>query len=349
VTTLPLEANAGSPPAARSIDARAWLIWAAGALIVALTAFHPWYQIILIGLVLLLWPGDSQTAGFLRLGMLIRLGLIALVFGAAFNGLIVRVGDTVLLHLPDSIPIIGGPIYAEAVVYGALNALRFVSILFTFALFSRSVNYADLLRLAPSAFFEFGLILSIGFTLAPSMLRAFNEIREAQALRGHRPRGVRDLLPLFTPLVISGMERALCLAESMEARGYGGGARSGVYVGQILTLLSLAGYMAILAVHTFAPLALPLLWTLLALNSLLLLFAVRQLSRAAGRTRLRRGHWGLAEWLIMGGALLPVIAMLTADRSLLVYDAYRMTALGLPRLDPWIAITLLGLALPAIR
>jgi hypothetical protein len=44
-----------------------------------------------------------------------------------------------------------------------------------------------------------------------------------------------------------------------------------------------------------------------------------------------------------------VIAMLTADRSLLVYDAYRMAAVGLPVLDPWIAITLLGLALPAIR
>ena len=355
LNTLRMEADAGSPPAAvltpKALDARAWLVWITGALIVALATFNPWYPMLLIGLVILLWPGDSASAGFLRLGVLLRIGLIALAFGAAFNGLFVRFGVTVVLNLPGGIPLFGGPIYAEAMVYGALNALRFVAILFAFALFSRSVNFADLLRLAPPAFFELGLVMSIGFTLAPSMLRAFTDIRAAQALRGHRLRGVRDLLPLVTPLVISGMERALALAESMESRGYGGGlpdsdsARQ-VRAAQALTLVSLVGFMIALAVHTFWPVDAFWLVALLTGNTALLIVALRRLSHVSGRTRLDRGRWSWPETVVAGSALLAIAAFLLTDRSILVYDAYRMTALGLPAFNPWLGLALLALAAP---
>lgn len=322
------------------VDPRAWLVWVASALVVGLTLFNPWYQLILIGIVVLLWPGDSDAGPLLRLRVLIRIGVLALIIGGGFNMLVVRVGEVVLFRLPDAIPILGGPYTAESLLYGVLNALRFVGILFAFALFNRSVEYADVLRLAPSALFELGLIISIGFTLAPSMLRAFNEIREVQALRGHRGRGLRDLLPLFAPLVASEAERALTLAESMEARGFGvSGQRRG-----LLALAGVIGLLAVAFVNAFTPLPPPLLWLLIAL----LAASVALTLRDPGRTRLRRGHWGGAETLVSLGALLPVAVYLFADRAALVYEVYQMSAVGLPPFNPWIAVAMLGLAVPLV-
>jgi len=343
------------------IDARAWLIWVGAALIIALTAFNPWYHLLLIGVVALIWPAqrgaandaEESTDGLMTPRMLIRIGLIALVFGAVFNMLAVRVGDTVLVRLPDSIPIIGGPLYLEALVYGLLNALRVISILCVFALFSNVVRYADILRLAPPAFFDLGLIVSIGFTLVPFTRRAYRDIREAQTLRGHRPRGLRDMLPLVSPLVVSGMERSLMLAESMEARGYGGGLPNAEQIGsmrrhQLQLVLVLSAIFLILGAYTFRPFALPVLWGALGSAAALMLWALRKLSRLSGRTRLRQGHWGFAESLLSLGALLALVAVLVADHALLVWDVYRLSAVGLPGLNPWLAAALLGLAAPLL-
>lgn len=327
----------------RPLDTRAWLVWVASALIVGLTTLNPWYALTLIGVVVLLWQGAGSGGGLLRLGALFRLALVALVIGAIFNALVVRQGDTTLLRLPDWLPILGGRWTVEALVFGALNALRFVSLIFAFALFSRAVNFADLLRLAPPALFELGLVVSIGFSLAPSMLRAFSEIREAQALRGHEGRGVRDLLPLFTPLVVSGMERALALAEAMEARGYGGGqpiSRQSAARG----LIGLGGLLAPLTLYAFAPS--PIWLGVAALAGLSLVGMLRRMS--VGRTRLRRGHWGLPEWVVSAGAALAGLIILSANPATLVYDAYRLSVAGLPPFNPWIGAALLGLALPGL-
>lgn len=314
---------------------------------VALTAFNPWYQLIIIAIAILLWPGDA--GGYLRLGVLLRLALILLIVGAVFNAVIVRVGDIVFLQLPESIPVFGGTYTVESVVYGLLNALRLVSIIFAFAVFSRAINYTDLLRLAPAALFELGLILSIGFTLVPSMLRTFSEIREAQTLRGHRPRGVRGLLPLFTPLVVSGMERALTLAEAMETRSYGAVRDTQqAHKGQILALIGLFGLSVTLAVHVFIPLTSVALVLLLALNTALIGFALWLLARGSGRTRLRRAHWSLPETLIAIGGLLPAIVVLFSDRVALTYNVYSMATIGLPPFNPWIGVALIGLIAPML-
>ena len=64
-------------------------------------------------------------------------------------------------------------------------------------------------------------VTSIAITFVPQTVTRFTEIREAQALRGHRVRRIGDLLPLIIPLLAGGMERSMDLAEAMEARGYG--------------------------------------------------------------------------------------------------------------------------------
>jgi energy-coupling factor transport system permease protein len=335
----------------RPLDARAWLLWLAGMLIPALFTFNLWIQLLTIGIALLVWPGDATDGqgGFLQRGVLLRLAVAAMVIGALFNVLAVRQGATVLLTLPDALPLLGGPLTLEALSYGLLNALRVVSIVFAFATFSRVIDYADLLRLMPAALFELGLMVSIGVTLIPFTLRAFREIREAQALRGHQAQGVRGLLPLFAPLVANGMEHALMLAESLEARGYGAARLSRrVAAGQLMALFSLVVLLLLLVLHTFSPLSDGVMVAGLLGTVALMLVGFRQLASGSGRTRWRRLRWGLPEVVVTAGVIAATAGVLVADRTLLSYDPYRLTALGWPAFSPWLGLALLGLALPAL-
>jgi energy-coupling factor transport system permease protein len=52
------------------------------------------------------------------------------------------------------------------------------------------------------------------------------DLREAQRLRGLEVRGLRALPALAVPVLERGMEEAVTLAESMDARGHGRGART---------------------------------------------------------------------------------------------------------------------------
>jgi hypothetical protein len=72
------------------------------------------------------------------------------------------------------------------------------------------------------------------------------------------------------------------------------------------------------------------------------------LSRSSGRTRLRRGRWGSPEMIISAGSFVAVIGLLLTDPTVRSYDPYRLMALGFPRFDPVLGITLLGLALPGL-
>jgi hypothetical protein len=73
------------------------------------------------------------------------------------------------------------------------------------------------LRATPAFLFHAGVIISIAVTFVPQMVLGAKEIRQAQRIRGHRFRGIRDLLPLILPL-LARAQRAIQLAETMEAR-----------------------------------------------------------------------------------------------------------------------------------
>ena len=77
-----------------------------------------------------------------------------------------------------------------------------------------------LVGLIPRAFYPLAVVATIAVTYLPATLRQFQQIREAQAVRGHALRGLRDWLPLFMPLLVGGLERALQLSEAMTARGF---------------------------------------------------------------------------------------------------------------------------------
>jgi hypothetical protein len=57
--------------------------------------------------------------------------------------------------------------------------------------------------------------------------RTFVSVRDAQQMRGWRPRGLRSWNEVLVPVVLTVIEDSVLLAEAMEARGFGAGRRHG--------------------------------------------------------------------------------------------------------------------------
>ena len=128
----------------------------------------------------------------------------------------------VLFTLPRNWPLIGGPITLEGLLYGLSGGASLFAVLLVFATFNLALDSHRLLRWLPSGLYQAGLVVSIALSFIPQLMSSLQEIREAQRVRGHQFRGVRDWIPLFVPLITTALERSLTLAESMEARGFGG-------------------------------------------------------------------------------------------------------------------------------
>ena len=108
----------------------------------------------------------------------------------------------------------------EGLVAALTRGLAILSVLLAFGVFNGAVSPHRVLRTAPAAVFQAGLVVTVGLTLLPSSIEDVRRIREMRALRGARG-GLRDLPALVVPAVIGGLERSMRLAEAMEARGYG--------------------------------------------------------------------------------------------------------------------------------
>lgn len=220
-----------------------WLLWAGTAGTLAISTRNPVYLALLAlaaGVVLarvsrrpmVRSPGAGSPPG---LGALLPLGLLLALLAAAVTPLLVHQGATPAFTLPslelpspvDQAPplVLGGVVTWESVVYGLGTGLGLLAILLVFAALAAAVEPYRLLRTLPPAFARSGVVVSIALGFVPQMLTAQREIREAQTLRGHRFRRLRDLGPLFVVLLSEGLERSLALAESLEARGFGGAGR----------------------------------------------------------------------------------------------------------------------------
>ena len=201
----------------------AWTAWLAAAALPALSTRNPLYlslTLIAVGITYAALgrrnPSARSWSAFIRFGALLWLLTIP------FSMLTSHYGTIVLFYLPRSWPIIGGAITLEALLYSLTGGLALVALLLVFAAFNVAVDQARLLRMTPGFMYQAGVVTGIAVAFVPQMVATWQSIREAQQVRGHRFRGIRDLLPLILPLLVTALERAMQLAESMEARGFGG-------------------------------------------------------------------------------------------------------------------------------
>lgn len=324
-------------------DARAWLAWSLTVLLAASYNRNPLYGVLL--LLVTVWVYTDCAVVPERSTPLrpLRFALVAVSLTGLFNALSSHAGTTILFRLPEGLPVVGGAVTLEALVFGALNGLSLAVIFNGFAAFNRALTRRDLLQLTPRAFHESGVVLSIALTFVPQTMHSLRRIREAQAVRGHRVRGVRDWIPILTPLLVSALERALALAESMVARGYTTVAAPSPLPAQISLALGLMAILGGWLTYLFAPAARQLAVVVLVLGVIALGGALWLAARAVQHTTYRPRRWGVRDTLMVAGCL-PLLVLLLTRRAVVTYNPY--PALTWPPFDPLVGVSILGLLLP---
>lgn len=206
----------------------AWVAWVMLVMVVALTATNPYYLgLVLLSVLLVAVLAPKTATGVTSFRALLFFGASMLVISVGISVINGNYGSHQLFSIPGpELPWwvgglrLGGPVSAEGLVAALTRGLAILSVLLAFGVFNGAVSPHRVLRTAPAAVFQAGLVVTVGLTLLPSSIEDLRRIREMRALRGARG-GLRQLPALVVPAVIGGLERSMRLAEAMEARGYG--------------------------------------------------------------------------------------------------------------------------------
>ena len=198
--------------------------WVAAGLVVALGSADPVPQaVVLVGA---WWLLARRREPDRRLRPL-ALGLAALAtITVLVNGLLAHVGATVVVVLPTWLPLVGGQLTTEGFIEGGAIALALVAAVSVTAVLSLVLEPADLVDALPRPLHRTGAALGAALNLVPATAASFMAVRDAQRLRGWRPKGPRAVVDLAVPVLLGAIERSTQLAESMEARAFGSGPRT---------------------------------------------------------------------------------------------------------------------------
>jgi len=184
----------------------AWIAWATCAGLVAFTTTNPFYLALVVAASWLVYTVHRDREGARSFRVFLIFGLVAMSLRTAL--------------------VLFGTVDASSVAFAALEGMRVAVILVVFGTFNAVSDPAAVLRLAPRRFHEPVLAAALALSIAPRTIAAAARVREAQELRGIRIARWRSLPALAVPVLETGMEQALTLAESMDARGHGRGRRS---------------------------------------------------------------------------------------------------------------------------
>ncbi len=318
------------------LDPRAWLLWASAAGLPPLIGRNPFVLAATLLATLAVraaWARAAGATGIVAWRGVIQLAAIFAAVGVAFNVLTAHVGDRMILRLPDELLIVGGPLTLNALVYGVLSGVALLTLVLVGTTVGSVLDAPALLRLLPARLTTVAVAGSVAWAFVPQTAAALNEIREAQAARGFRLRGVRDLVPLLVPLLTGGLERALTLAEALESRGFGvlpsdpAGAEA-VVTGRpwrgVLTALGLAA--GVVGAYLLAVERPSVALATLAIAGFALAVAGRASPGERGRrTRHRPPRWTRADTLVAAAAgvvLTTELLTLRLDPAALRYEPY---------------------------
>jgi len=131
-----------------------------------------------------------------------------------------QIGYHVLWSGP-TIPVFGTlDVTREELRIGLFQGLRLTAVALAFAAYALLLDHD---RLVQAAGFARRSVLAVALAtrLVPTLERDASGLSEALRGRGMEVTGVRGRATLLAPLLAGSLERALNLAEAMEARGYG--------------------------------------------------------------------------------------------------------------------------------
>ena len=328
----------------------AWVAWLAAVLVLLSITRNPLYLVIILCCILFVGLSLRGSGSDLpRPFSLWKFALWIVTFTTVFNALTSHYGRTVLFTIPGNLPLLSGNVTLEAIVYGATNGLILIGMLASFMVLNQALPIRDLISLIPRPFFPVAVVTSIAVTYLPTTLRQFQQIREAQAIRGHQMRTLKDWLPLLMPLLVGGLEHAMQLAEAMTARGFAS-ANSAVGGRQVLSRVFLLFGVVLLAMGWLSNLSGNMAngWIIIAVGAVLIIIGLWQQGKQSHRTTYHRRRWGWQDLLtliialcILAIFLLPIPGL---NRVSLYYDPY--PKLSMPSFSPILGLAMLGLLTP---
>jgi energy-coupling factor transport system permease protein len=329
-----------------------WVCWLATNLVILSITRNPLYLVLILLCITFVGLTLRQSgSNLLRPISIWKLVVWIILLATIFNTFTSHYGSTILWVVPGNIPLISGKITLEAMVYGAINGLILTGMLASFTVLNQALPVRDLISLIPRAFFPMAVVISIAVTYLPTTMRQFQQIREAQAVRGHQMRSIRDWLPLLMPLLIGGLEHAMQLAEAMTARGFArmqAGLSRRHYYSRIAMLVGLllltTGWILQLSAKNISSIA------LIATGTVCIAGGLWYLGKQSPRSTYHRYAWLRQDWITLAIVVFVLcvcvapIAMI--NHQALFYEPY--PKLTLPPFDPWIGLALFGLMLPGV-
>lgn len=327
-------ASLGGSAGPGALHPGAWLAWLMAASVAVFLTSNPLY----LSLGLLASCGvyvsvrDSPKGR--ALGAFVKLGLALAALSVPVNVLTGSSGPTVLATLPEvSLPrwfggvTLGGAVTGEALLSATGRAAGIGTLVVLAGAFNSAVDHFRLLRLAPRGLSHLMLTLTIAILVVPRALAHARAVAEAQRLRGRRGRGLRALPGLLLPILHGALERSVQRAESLDARGFGGGGQSG---GWLTAPAGVAG-LGLCAWGAFAHFYYGpgLLATVAVVAGLALVAATLVRGGGLRANRLRADRWTKRDGVVIGAAMLAVLLLV----------ALRLTGAGDADYVPYPAVT----------
>jgi energy-coupling factor transport system permease protein len=187
-------------------------------MVATLLIYHPLVLLALLGAVLLAGVGAGvgpQLARAMRGAAIVWLPIVIV------NVLVSRDGLTVFARLGDLGPFGQGNLTLEAVVYGAVIALKVMLLVLITTLASLAVDPDDTLRILRRLSFRTALTASLATRMIPVLAADAERQAEAQRTRPDGgPRGARGRLALLCAVVAGSLDRAMDVAATLEVRGF---------------------------------------------------------------------------------------------------------------------------------
>lgn len=328
-----------------ALNPAAWLLWFVAAAAIPTTTRHPYYlALVLIAVMIVHLTVEPDEGAGRPWRLFAYIGSTAAVLSIGFNVLTVHTGDHPFGSLPGGLPIIGGALTWNAVVYGVCSAMAISALLFAAATFNGAVRHSELIRALPARFQRLGVAGAIAMTFVPQTLQAGRDIYDAQRARGRSMRSLSDAHAFLTPLLGSGLERAFALSEALETRGYGSRplhAEPGQRRARLAYLAALAMVVAALPLVATGRL-LPALGLAVAAG---LLGALSGTRPASARRRLR---WSRPSLAVACASVLVLLIVVWGHAAGDTLSYWPFPRLSWPEFQPLVGLASLLLLSPAV-
>ncbi len=344
------------------LHAVTWLVWAIAAAACVQIAPNPLYVALVLAISFLVVSAHRLDTTLAKaFPILVGLGVVFALVRVVLTALTTHSPtiDGPPEHLWFTLPAVtlprllggftvGGTIEGDVVLYAAAQAFAVVGILGAFGVFNAVASHHELVQAAPRAFHEPGLIITVALAFVPSTMTAVVDARAADRARtGGRVVRRGRLVRLTVPIVETGLERAVALAESMDARGFarqsrGRGDRAAGVLGLVAMLALAGGFVALIGRRP------GIAGVAGVIGIAALAAAVVFASRSAGTARYRPRRFTRTD-LAVGIAVLAAPAGLALLSSVgdvdLFWTAYPLT---FPSFSLWAALCLAVLAVPVL-